>query len=451
MMTDLTSGKPARQIIAYALPMLLSVLFQQLYNMADSAIAGLFSGKNALAAVGASAPVTMIFIAVAVGMNMGCMVVISRLFGGRELAKMKTAIYTAMFASIGAALLLTGIGQFACAPILRLLQTDADIFADAKLYLYIYIYGLVFLFLYNICTGIFAALGDSKTPLYFLIASSLSNILLDFVFVYFFGWGVAGVAWATFICQGICSVLSVLCLLRRLNRVPVQEPYPRFSWEMLMHIMRYSVPSILQQSFVSVGNLFVQGLVNGFGVDAIAAFSAAAKLNAVVVTLFNSMGNSISGFTAQNLGANKPERVRLGHRAGIGMMTLLTLPVAALFFVWGPSCIGMFMNAADANNAQAIALGARFLRVVAPFYPIISIKIISDGVLRGGGVMHGFMISTFVDLLLRVVLSFLLAAALWFDALAVSWVIGWLSATIYSYMAYRHMWKAQRPLPDGAV
>lgn len=300
--------------------MLLSAVFQQLYNVADSVVAGRFVGEDALAAVGASFPITMIFMAVALGSNTGCSVIISQLFGAKETARMKTAVSTSVIAILALSALLTAGGFLFCEPLMRLLGTPENVFADSQLYLNVYIGGLTFLFLYNICTGVFTALGDSRTPLYFLIASSLANIVMDVVFVVCFHMGMGGVAWATFLCQGVASVLAAWTLFRRLRGVPAPERHPLFSWRMLGRIARIAVPSILQQSFISVGNLFIQSLVNGFGSAVVAGYSAAVKLNTFALTGFTTLGNGLSSFTAQNIGAGRPERVkqvprRRGHDA----------------------------------------------------------------------------------------------------------------------------------------
>ena len=201
MIHDLTEGKPAKQLWLFSMPMLLSVVFQQMYNIVDSVVAGQCVGEDALAAVGSSYPITMIFMAIATGMNIGCSVIISQYFGAKKLREMKTAISTSLIAVLGISVILTIGGLAFCHPLLGLLNTPENIFADSRLYLQVYLYGLVFLFLYNICNGIFTALGDSKTPLYFLIASSLGNIALDLLFVIEFKMGVGGVAWATFLCR----------------------------------------------------------------------------------------------------------------------------------------------------------------------------------------------------------------------------------------------------------
>lgn len=218
MVTDMTVGKPARILWAFSLPILCSSIFQQLYNMADSVVAGRFAGEDALAAVGASFPVTMIFMAVALGCSVGCSVVISQLFGGRLYREMKTAVSTSFIAILTLSVVLTVLALIFCSPLMVLLNTPQNIFSDSALYLRIYILGLLFLFLYNISTGVFTALGDSKTPLYLLIASSVGNILLDLLFVAVFQMGVGGVAWATFLAQGAASVLACLVLFKRLKK-----------------------------------------------------------------------------------------------------------------------------------------------------------------------------------------------------------------------------------------
>ncbi|HOO29059.1 MAG TPA: MATE family efflux transporter, partial [Lachnospiraceae bacterium] len=256
MTKDLTIGKPQTILWRFTMPMFLSVIFQQLYNIADSIIAGRFAGEDALAAVGASYPITMIFMAIAIGFNIGCSVIISQLFGGRQYAKMKTAVTTSLITSVILSVLLTILGLICSKSLMILISTPKNIFADGELYLRIYIGGFLFLFLYNVSTGIFTSLGDSKTPLYFLIGSSVGNVLLDYLFVAIFHFGVAGVAWATFIAQGISGILALLTILTRLRTIEIKGHSELFSFPMLGRIAGIAIPSILQQSFVSVGNIF---------------------------------------------------------------------------------------------------------------------------------------------------------------------------------------------------
>ena len=259
MNKDLTVGKPESVLWRFCLPLFGSIIFQQLYNLADSFVAGKFVGESALAAVGNSYEITLIFIAFAFGCNIGCSVIVSQLFGAKRMADLKTAVYTTLISSGVVCLLLMGLGTLLCTDLLQLINTPEDILPDSKLYLDIYILGLPFVFYYNVATGIFSALGDSKTPFYFLAASSLSNIAVDILFVTAFKMGVAGVAWATFLCQGVSCVLALVVVFRRFRTIEAEKKPALFSWTLFKKIAVVAVPSILQQSFISVGNIVIQG------------------------------------------------------------------------------------------------------------------------------------------------------------------------------------------------
>jgi len=440
MVKDLTVGKPEEVLWKFSIPMFISVIFQQMYNIADSVIAGKFAGEDALAAVGASYPITMIFMAIAVGSNIGCSVVISQLFGAKKYEKMKTAVYTTLISSVTLSLVLTAAGLLGTSALMRMIQTPENIFEDGSLYLEIYIGGFLFLFLYNICTGIFQSLGDSRTPLYFLIGSSLGNIVLDYLFVAIFHWGVAGVAWATFLAQGVACVLAFFTLMSRLKGIKTERKAALFSGVMLKRVSLIAIPSILQQSFISIGNIFIQGIINGYGSSVIAGYSAAVKLNTFTITSFTTLANGVSSFTAQNIGAGEIGRVKKGLRAGVTMAMGVAVPFFILFFFFGAAMVSIFME--EGGGQMASDTGVAFLRTVSPFYFVISLKLIADGVLRGAGAMKSFMIATFTDLILRVVLSFVLSAQFGTMGIWMSWPIGWAVATamsLYFYLAGK--WK----------
>ena len=314
MNKDLTVGKPSQVLWQFCMPMFGSIIFQQLYNIADSLVAGKFIGENALAAVGNSYEITLIFIAFAFGCNIGCSVIVSRFFGARDYSSMKTAVYTALIGSAVLCAVLMLVGLFACDPMLRLINTPEELLADSELYLDIYVLGLPFMFFYNIATGIFSALGDSKTPFYFLAASSLSNIGVDILFVAGLGMGVDGVAWATFLCQGVSCALALLVVFRRMKGIQTTCKTVWFSWSMLGKIAVVAVPSILQQSFVSVGNIVLQSVINTFGASVIAGYSAAVKLNNMVISSFTTLGNGISNYASQNM---VPARWSVSSRASV--------------------------------------------------------------------------------------------------------------------------------------
>ena len=443
MNKDLTQGEPSAVLWRFCLPLFGSIIFQQLYNIADSLVAGKFVGENALAAVGNSYEITLIFIAFAFGCNIGCSVIVSQLFGAKKYVDMKTAVHTTLIASAVLCAILMTVGLLFGGWMLELIQTPEEIFEGSLLYLNIYVLGLPFLFFYNIATGIFSALGDSKTPFWFLAGSSVSNIFVDIFFVQVFHMGIAGVAWATFFCQGVSCVLAVLTVFRHLAAVPTTERAPLFSWRLFGKIACIAGPSILQQSFISIGNIVIQSVINGFGASVIAGYSAAIKLNNLVITSFTTLGNGISNFTAQNVGAQKLFRVKQGFKAGLKMVWILSVPLAALYFFAGGLLVRIFM---DSSAQMALSTGIQFLRIVAPFYLIVSAKLVADGVLRGAGLMKQFMTGTFTDLILRVVLSIILAPM--FGPLGIwsAWPIGWSIASGLSLIFYsRGPWKSAQP------
>lgn len=437
MITDMTVGKPSRVLWKFCLPLLISVAFQQFYNIADSVIAGNFiaDGENAIAAIGASYPVTMLFMAFAVGYNSGCSVICSNLFGSHKFSRLRTAIWTSVISSAALSLILTVIGIVFSSDIAAVLNTPAEIFDDACVYLDIYVYGVPFLFLYNVCTGIFSALGDSRTPLYFLIGSSVGNVILDIVMVTVFGMGVDGVAWATFIAQGCAAILAFVTLVVRIRKLETDnEESKLFSWEILGKISAISVPSILQQSFVSVGNLFIQGIVNGYDSAAvIAGYSSAIKLNTFVVTCVSTMSNGMSSFTAQNVGAGNMKRISAGFRASLVMSAFIAVPVTIVYLAFGENLIYMFMKEPD---TAAVAVGCNFLNIVAPFYFSVTAKLNCDAVLKGAGAVKYFVITTFTDLILRVILAYVFSDMFGVEGVWWCWPIGWVVSAALSVIFY---------------
>lgn len=434
MNKDLTVGNPSSILWRFCMPLLGSILFQQLYNIADSLIAGKFIGENALAAVGNSYEITLIFLAFAIGCNMGCSIVVSGFFGAKEYENMKTAVYTAMISSGILCGILMVVGTVFCGSFLSMIHTPAEIFADSKLYLDIYIWGLPFCFFYNMATGIFSALGDSKTPFWFLAFSSTANIFVDILFVAAFDMGVAGVAWATFLCQGISCVLAVFVIFRRLSKMKTKKKAKLFDVDIFKKFVLIAGPSILQQSSISFGNIVIQGVINGFGPAVIAGYAAAIKLNNLVITSFTTLSNGISNYAAQNIGAGKVERISEGWKAGIKMVWMLTIPVALLYFFGGKGLVAFFMNE---PSELAVSSGLSFLRIVVPFYFVVSVKIITDGFIRGAGLMKYFMISTFVDLLLRVFFAVFFAGIFGYVGIWSAWPIGWVVGAVLTVGFYQ--------------
>ena len=347
---------------------------------------------------------------------------------------MKTSVYTAMISTAVLCAVLMLFGVLFCGNLLKLIKTPSAILNDSKLYLDIYIYGLPFMFFYNMATGIFSALGDSKTPFIFLAVSSVTNIFVDIIFVKAFNMGIAGVAWATFICQGISAVLAVIVVFLRLSKIKVLQRCPVFSFIILVKLLKIAIPSILQQSFISIGNIIIQSVINEFGAGTIAGYSAAVKLNNLVITSFTTLANGISNFTAQNLGAGKSERIRDGFKAGLKMVWIISIPLVLLYFFAGKQLLYLFL---DNPTNTAIHTGIMFLCILSPFYFVVSTKLVADGILRGAGLMSRFMITTFTDLILRVVLAIILSKQFGSTGIWCAWPIGWSIATTLSVIFYK--------------
>ena len=374
--------------------------------------------------------------------SIGCSVIVSQLFGAKRYRDLKTAVYTTLIASGVVCLVLMAGGMCFCTQLLNLINTPDNIIADSRLYLNIYILGLPFVFYYNVSTGIFSALGDSRTPFLFLAVSSVSNIAVDILFVTVFDMGVAGVEWATFLCQGVSCVLAVITVFRRFAQIRTADKAAVFSWSLLGRISVVAIPSILQPSFISAGNIMIQAVINGFGSGVTAGYSAAVKLNNLVITSFTTLGNGISNYTAQNMGAGKLARIKSGFRAGLKIVWMLSIPLMLLYFLGGRYLLYIFL---DEPAGMALNVEMEFLRIVSPFYLVVSSKLVADGVLRRAGIMKKFMITTFTDLILRVVLAKLLSVSFGTVGIWSAWPIGWIVSTVLSILFYKNgPWKKEK-------
>lgn len=445
---DLSLGDPSSVLWRFCLPLFASVFFQQLYNLADSFVVGKFVGEDALAAVGNSYEATLVFIAISFGCSLGCSVVASNLFGAKDTKGIRTCVSTSFFASAAICAVLMAVG-FSLAPsLLRAIRTPENIFSDSLCYLTIYLAGFPFLLFYNVSTGVFSALGDSKTPLIFLMCSSIANICMDILFVASFHMGVAGVAWATFLCQGVSCLLAVAVMIRRLHVVaPVKNGERQlFSAKMLKRMTSVAIPAMLQQTFISVGNVVLQGIINGFGSSVVAGYSAAVKLNNMVITSFTTIGNGISTFTAQNIGAGKMERVKSGFRSGVKLMWTICLPVVFLYVFGCGWLLRLFL---DETSVVAMETGKNFLWIVSPFFFVVSAKLVCDGILKGSGMMKPFLLATFTDLFVRVALAYLLCKPFGVIGLWFPWPAGWMLSCAMTYFAYHSGPWFQQKAADG--
>ena len=431
----LIQEKPLKALLIFAFPMIIGNLFQQFYTMVDSVVVGRFVSEHALAAVGASYSLTNVFISIAIGGGVGASVLTSRYFGSREYRKMKTSVTTAMLSFLVVSLILGGTGLFFGQEIMELLNTPENILEQATEYLNIYFLGLPFLFMYNILSAMFNALGRSKIPLYLLIFSSLFNIVLDVVFVREFHMGVAGVAWATLIAQGISAVVAFLLFVREMKQYQGEKGDTRFDKEEFSRMSRIALPSILQQSTVSIGMMLVQSVVNSFGAEMLAGFSAAMRIESICIVPMAAMGNVMSSFTAQNLGAGKQERVVKGYHTGYGIVFGFGMILCVILEFFYQPLIGMFLG--EEGTALAMSTGTDYLRFIGWFFTFIGLKMITDGLLRGAGDMKMFTVANLVNLSIRVIVAVTLAPVF---GIAMVWYavpVGWAANYVISFLEYR--------------
>lgn len=444
----LIQKKPLSALVLFSVPIIVGNLFQQFYTMADSAIVGRFVSEQALAAVGASYALTNIFICVAIGGGIGASVSVSRYFGAKEYENMKSAVFTALLSFLIVSIVLGGIGLLLGRPIMIVLNTPVDVVDLSVEYLNIYFLGLPFLFMYNVLSAMFNALGKSKIPLYFLIFSSVFNVILDVVFVTQFEMGVAGVAWATLIAQGISAVLSFFVFLKELRKICMQSrkmetPFGEtekirgkiFDKQEMWAMMRVAVPSIFQQSTVSIGMMLVQSVVNSFGSEALAGFSAAMRIESICIVPMAGIGNAVSSYTAQNLGAGKQKRVTEGYHAANRMVIACAVLIAVVLELVHRPIITLFLGGGGTQTALATGIG--YLKFMGWFFCLIGFKMAVDGLLRGAGDMKMFTIANLVNLSVRVIVAVTMAPRF---GIAMVWIavpIGWFLNWAISFMEYR--------------
>lgn len=431
MVNNMTEGKPLKLLFFFAVPMVVGNLFQQLYNMVDSMVVGRFVGEDALAAVGSSFPIVFLSVAIAAGLSMGCTVVISQFFGAGKIREMKVTVSTALISLGMIGVLIMGAGELISDPLLRILGTSSEIMADSLTYLRIYFGGAVFLFLYNSLNGIYNALGDSHTPLKFLIVSALMNIGLDLLFVIQFHMGVAGVAWATLIAQGVCAFASFFVLVCRLKRMENEESasglaFTFFDKSAAKHIAKVGIPSMIQQSILSFSMMMMQGLVNSYGKVFVAGYTAATKIDTLAMLPNMNFSNAMSSYAAQNIGAGKTERVKEGYKASMLMVVIFSLLITGIIHLWGPELLGLFLEQGDSGSAMSYGLD--YMKTVSLFYILMGALYVGNGLLRGAGDMGAFMWISMANLFSRVVLAYLMAhfigeSAIWWS-IPTGWAVG---------------------------
>ena len=402
--------------------------------MADSAIVGRLVGENALAAVGAAYSLTNIFICIAIGGGIGASVIVSQYFGRGSYGKLKKAVYTALISFLLISGLLGGFGLLFSRKIMIALNTPAEVLDMSVTYLKIYFLGLPFLFMYNVLSSMFNALGKSRIPLYFLIFSSVFNIVLDWIFVANFHLDVAGVAWATLIAQGASVVGSFTILLKELQTMEGNAD-GIFAKEELLPMTKIALPSILQQSTVSIGMMLVQSVVNSFGAEALAGFSAGMRIESICIVPMVAIGNAISSYTAQNIGAGQQKRVVKGYVQANKLVIFFAVLICVVLELFPEQLIALFLG--TEGSSTALATGQAYLGFMGFFFCMIGFKMAVDGVLRGAGDMKMFTIANLVNLSIRVSMAMMLAPRFGIECVWYAVPIGWTANFVISYLEYR--------------
>lgn len=439
-MKDFTTGNEAKHIFRFALPMLIGNIFQQLYNVVDSIIVGRYLGDKALAAVGASFPIIFMVIALIIGIGIGSSVVISQYFGAKDFDKVKRAADTTYIFLFFAGIIITIVGLLSGEYIFRIMRLPEEILPMAKTYLDIYMYGLVLMFGFNSVSSILRGVGDSKTPLYFLIVSTFLNIFLDILFVLGFNWGIAGAAWATVIAQAFSFIIAVIYLERLRHMLRITFKRLVFDWEIFWQSVRIGLPTGIQQTLVALGGMALMGIVNTFGTEVIAGFSAASRIDSLAVIPIMNFSASLSGFVGQNIGAGKVDRVKRGLWATIKMSVLFSVIITAIILIWGDKMMVVFTT-----NPRVVDIGYHYLMVVSFFYVAFAVMFCINGLLRGAGAAVVPMYITLLSLwIVRIPLAYLLSKTFGMNEAGVWWSIpiGWLMGAVASTIYYRYgSWK----------
>lgn len=438
----LITDTPLKALTVFAMPLILGSFFQQVYNMTDSIIVGQFVGSSALAAVGACAALTNVFICVALGAGVG--VLVSRYFGARNYSKMKTIVSTSLISFLFLSIILGAFGFCFSHLMMNLLETPADILDEAVLYLRVYFVGFPFLFMYNILSTMFTSIGESKIPLGLLIFSSVLNIFMDLWMVAGLGLGVLGAALATLVTQGISAVFSFLLFVYR-----IRQYKGHFNWfvrQELHSMLQIAVPSVLQQSTVSVGMMIVQAVVNPFGTQALAGYAATMRVENVFSLMFVSIGNAVSPYVSQNLGARKTGRIKKGYHAALVLDICFAILAFIIIETLHMQISSLFLG--KDGTALAYQVSGDYMRWLGYFFIFMGIKMATDGVIRGLGIMRPFLIANMVNLAVRLSVALIFAPRFGIAFVWLAVPAGWLANFLISYMALRKSWPIDKATPS---
>ena len=433
MVRDMTKGNTTKLLLEFSVPMLIGNIFQQIYNVVDSAIVGKYIGADALAAVGSTGSVNFLFFSLCIGVGSGSGIVASRYFGGKEHDNVKRVVANSCYIMMLVSFIMALLGFILSGPVLHVLNTPANIFENAKLYLRLICLGIPLVGIFNYSSSILRALGDSKTPLIFLLVSCFINIGFDYLFVVEFGMGIMGAAVATIIAQAIAGIGCVIYSYITNEYFRVEKELRKINAKIIRECVRMGSMLALQMGMIAVSCIALQRYVNGFGSTVVAAFTATGRIEQIIQQPYNSLGMAISTHAGQNLGAGNHKRIKEGFNKGLliaFVFSVLMLPVMQIF---GEQIISIFVD-----DQEVIALGARGLRITSVFYFALGSIYVSRGILNGIGDAAFAFINGFVEMVGRILLPALLAGSLfgvW--GLWLSGGLTWFISGLFAVIRYR--------------
>lgn len=440
MHLDLTRGKETRSILLFSLPIIAGNLLQQLYNVADTLIVGKFLGPVALASVGSAGTLMVFLTSILLGLCMGCGVVFSQLYGAGDYERLRHSIGNGLILIGFATLVINVLAFWLLDLMLRLLSIPHEALAGTRTYLLWIFAGFSFTFIYNFFAAALRSIGNSMIPLVFLAVAAVTNIVLDILFVIPpISWGVAGAAIATVIAQALSALAIAVYSFFKVPEIRPAARHFRPNRVLLRQMLGHSSLTSLQQSIMNFGILMIQGLVNSFGIAAMAAFAAAVKIDAFAYMPVQDFGNAFATFVAQNKGARQPERIRRGLRASVTLSALFSLVISALVYVFAQSLMFLFI---EPSETEVLALGVQYLRIEGLFYPLIGWLFLLYALYRGLGYPSMSILLTVISLGTRVALAYLLAPAVGLTGIWWSIPIGWALADIVGFLVYRVRGKA---------
>ncbi|HAU5238438.1 TPA: MATE family efflux transporter [Clostridioides difficile] len=439
-MKDLTTGHEGKSIFFFAMPMLIGSLFQQLYNTADSIIVGRFIGKEAMAAVSGANPIMFLLVAALMGVSLGFSILVSQFYGSGDLKKVKTTIDTTYILLFIGSILISILGIVFGGPMLRLMNTPESVFSQSKLYLTIIFGGILFSAGYNSVSAILRGLGDSITPLYFLIIATILNIVLDLTFIVVLKMGVEGVALATIIAQAVSFIISIIYLNKKHEVLKFKIKGIIYDNKIFKDGLRLGLPSGVQQMLFSIGNMALQFLVNSYGTSAMAAFGAGLRIENFISLPIMNLGSAVSTFVAQNIGAGENERVKKGIRESIKMTLVLAVIVIALILLFRENLIALFNTDKD-----VIKIGSSYLFIIGPFFLFIGTSFVLSSAMKGAGDSMFALISSIVSLWLgRLPASYMLSRFFGTNGIWMGIPFGWTLGLIVTVIYYnKGRWKTK--------